>query len=585
MNKLCILLLFLSFQAMGQKKYGFDNAGLVEMNGICNGSGTLLIDEHSNKYYCNTFKDKIVFENDTLQVPYISNNNAGFGILIAQFDSQNHYVRCAKIAQGDTIGVSSIQYYKNYIYVSVMYSGKIQLAQDTIVSKGSTDVCFLKFDLNFQLVNYLNIGNYRGEYISNGGLNIKDDHFYFAIDYNCNDDAYFIHDNYSLVLGNDTLHCDTSDVNSQSEYAICEMDTNLQIIQSKSMGGKGISTCISLSIGNNGIYIIGSTSSYVNNHIGGLQIDYSTPFADHTYLAKLDFQFNGIWVRRISSVANTEFYLGKLYVLENNIIFTGSNSSISSYGSSPPTGVNFEQGGLFNSGSGFSELHFICSYDTNGNFQIVRDFYNYYSLANTLFADVSRNKLLISGYCGYNDLVNGEHIIPCNLNADVTVAEYNLFTGDKKHIASLCGYEFEQINKFFLDPFGKIYTLGYTTSDQIITANTTCYSTQFIPTCFYASLDSCVFYPNSVSNQASEESISIIPNPSKGVFKITLPEITESCKVNITDIQGKMVYTNTYSSAFSHSQTTISLPTLPAGNYILRITDASHSLVKKIAIE
>lgn len=587
MNKIFIFLLFLSFQAMGQKKYGFDNAGIVNsfrgINGNCNCTGTLLIDEHSNKYYCNTFKDKISFENDTLKVPYISNYGNGFGILIAQFDSLNHYVRCVKIAQGDTIGISSIQYYKNNIYVSIIYSGSIQLAQDTIVSNGLSDVCILKFDLNFNLVNYLNIGNYRYEMMSNGGLNIKDDHFYFAINYNVGDYAYSVYDHYSLVVGNDTLICDTSAMNSQSEYAICEMDTNLQIIQTKSMGGKGASGCISLSLGDNGIYIIGGTSSYVNNNIGGLQINFSSPYTNHAYLAKLDFQFNGVWVRKISPVANTELYLRSLYVLENNIIFTGSNSSISGYGNTPPTNVSFEQGGVFDTVSSYSEIQFICSYDTNGNFQVVRHFNNVYY--NMLFADVSRNRLLTSGYCGYNDLVNNEHVIPCYLNADVTVDEYDLYTGSKKHIASLCGYESEMIKKISLDPYGKIYTLGCTTSDQIITANATCYSTQFIPACFYASLDSCVFYPNAVSNQVSNESISVIPNPSNGVFKITLPEITQSCHLSITDLQGKLVYSNTYSSSYSHSQTTLCLPTLPVGNYVLRITEASNSYVKKLTIE
>ena len=585
MNKIFIFLLFLSFQALSQKKYGFDNAGIVnsfrEINSRCNNSGTLLIDEHSNKYYCNTFKNYIVFGTDTLKTPYTNFYNYANGFLIAQIDSQNHYVRCAKILQGDSIWSTCIQYYKNNIYLAISYSDKIQLAQDTIFSKGATDVCILKFDLNFQLVNYINIGNYRGEFMQNAGLKIKNGHIYFALGYNGGDTTNTVFDHYSLVLGNDTLLCDTSIMNSQSEYAICEMDTNLQILQTASMGGQKDNYCISFDIGNNGIYILGYSNSYSNNNVGGLFFS-SANVVDY-YIAKLDFQFNGMWVRRIYSLGSPVLNIQSLYVLENNILFTGSNPQSSGCGGSLSNAISFELGASLGPSTGYGYLEFICSYDTNGSFQWARDFNNQISI-NPPFADAFANRLLMGNQFKYNELVNGVPIAPCN-QTDATVDEYDLATGTKKHIASLCGSEFEYNLSLFQDPFGKIYTLGYTTSDQIITANTTCYSTQFIPACFYASLDSCVFYPNSVSNQVSNESISVVPNPSNGVFNITLPEITQTCQLNITDMQGKSLYTNRYSSTFSHSPTTVCLPTLPAGNYILRITDASHSFVKKITIE
>lgn len=587
MNKIFIFLLFLSFQAMGQKKYGFDNAGIVnsfrEINSGCNNSGTLLIDEHSNKYYYNTFKDYVTFGLDTLKTPYTNFYDNANGLLIAQIDSQNHYVRCAQLALGDSIWYTSIQYYKNHIYLAISYSNKIQLAQDTIISKGATDVCILKFDLNFQLVNYINLGNYRGEYLSNAGIKIKNNNIYFVLGYNGGDNTYSVFDNYSLVVGNDTLICDTSAINSQSEYAICVMDTNLQVLQTASMGGQKENSCISFEIGNNGIYILGLTTSYINNNVGGLFFNYSTSALVHYYLAKVDLQLNGKWVRKISPVASSFLNIQSLYVLENNILFTGHNPEISGCGPSLTTAVSFEQGATLGPSFGFGDLDFICSYDTNGSFQWAREFKNSFSI-NRPYTDAFANRLLMGSQCQYNELVNGEHIATCN-QTDVAIDEYDLATGTKKHIASLCGSEFEYNLRIFQDPFGKIYTLGYTTSDQIITANTTCYSTQFIPTCFYASLDSCVFYPNAVSNQVSNESISVIPNPSNGVFKITLPEITQTCQLSITDMQGKLVYTNTYSSSYSHSQTTLCLPTLPTGNYVLRITEASNSYVKKLTIE
>lgn len=587
MNKLFIFLLFLSLHAMGQKKYGFDNAGIVNsfrgINEICNNTGTLIIDESANKYYCNRFKEYVVFGSDTLRTPYTSPYNYAYGIVIAQYDSQNHYVQSTKIAQSDTIWSCSFHYYKNNIYVSVTYAGKIQLAHDTIVSHGRSDVCILKFDLNFHLVDYINIGNYRGESMSNSGLKFRNDHVYFALAYNEGDNTNSVMDNYSLVLGSDTLTCDTSILNSQSEYAICEMDTNLQVLQTASMGGQKENGCISFDIGSNGIYILGISTSYINNNVGGLFFNYSNTCTDYFYVAKLDFQFNGIWARKISSVASSFLNMQWIYVLENNIIVTGRNPEISGYGPLLSTAVSFEQGGTFGPSLGIGDLEFICSYDTNGSFQWVREFKDQYSI-NFPFVDVHENRLLMGDYIISTQLVNSEYVTPCNLS-DATVAEYDLSTGTKKQIASLCGSEMEYNLKISQDPNGKIYVLGCTRSGQIITGNTTCYSKQDTPSCFYASLGNYFFNPNAVSNQVSNESISVIPNPSNGVFKITLPEITQSCHLSITDLQGKLVYTSTYSSSYSNSQTTLCLPTLPTGNYVLRITEASNSYVKKLTIE
>ena len=81
--------------------------------------------------------------------------------------------------------------------------------------------------------------------------------------------------------------------------------------------------------------------------------------------------------------------------------------------------------------------------------------------------------------------------------------------------------------------------------------------------------------------ESEKPALSIFPNPSKGEFNLNIPSSSADILVKITDIQGKIVYTNLFNTAGVNE--TISLDA-PAGIYYITADDGISIITEKIIV-
>jgi uncharacterized repeat protein (TIGR01451 family) len=84
--------------------------------------------------------------------------------------------------------------------------------------------------------------------------------------------------------------------------------------------------------------------------------------------------------------------------------------------------------------------------------------------------------------------------------------------------------------------------------------------------CIGSTEQSIVVYPLSIS-EAEASSFSIYPNPTDGIIEIQLNELSGSDRMEILDIQGRVVYTNN----LYNTSTRIDLSALASGSYTVRM--------------
>jgi hypothetical protein len=73
----------------------------------------------------------------------------------------------------------------------------------------------------------------------------------------------------------------------------------------------------------------------------------------------------------------------------------------------------------------------------------------------------------------------------------------------------------------------------------------------------------------------------IFPNPSNGTFEIELPSLFNEIQVEVLDMQGKIVWTQ----ADTNSNTIQVISNLAKGQYLVKISTESGSLVEKLVIQ
>ncbi len=91
--------------------------------------------------------------------------------------------------------------------------------------------------------------------------------------------------------------------------------------------------------------------------------------------------------------------------------------------------------------------------------------------------------------------------------------------------------------------------------------------------------------PTSLNNLNEHYNITIYPNPSNGVFTIQSSGISRQTLVEVYNMIGEKVYSNSLN--IQHSKFNINLNDQPAGLYLYRITDKNNVLIKsgKLVIE
>lgn len=85
-------------------------------------------------------------------------------------------------------------------------------------------------------------------------------------------------------------------------------------------------------------------------------------------------------------------------------------------------------------------------------------------------------------------------------------------------------------------------------------------------------------------DEATKSEFSIFPNPTNGEFSISFESEAQTASINITDLNGKLVFNNTRNISAGEI-VTISLMNLPEGMYIVNILSDNQAQYSKLIIE
>jgi hypothetical protein len=94
-------------------------------------------------------------------------------------------------------------------------------------------------------------------------------------------------------------------------------------------------------------------------------------------------------------------------------------------------------------------------------------------------------------------------------------------------------------------------------------------------------LHSCVPCPNSQRIMDFENYLTPFPNPTTGIFNITIPEVSETSKITITvyDLLGNDIYQNEFTG---NKATSIDISDKSQGLYIIKISIGNSAYISKI---
>jgi photosystem II stability/assembly factor-like uncharacterized protein len=87
----------------------------------------------------------------------------------------------------------------------------------------------------------------------------------------------------------------------------------------------------------------------------------------------------------------------------------------------------------------------------------------------------------------------------------------------------------------------------------------------------------------SIQNQSPSPTMSIYPNPSNGTFQLRFADNKESIQLNVTDILGKVVYSEKLSTGIAEKQ--LDLQSYPNGVYFLQIQTKNNIETKKLILK
>lgn len=158
-----------------------------------------------------------------------------------------------------------------------------------------------------------------------------------------------------------------------------------------------------------------------------------------------------------------------------------------------------------------------------------------------------------------------------NRNALQTINVTNVHVSDDADVNLLAGDSIVMHNGTIISPTnGCFYAKsGYTVCDSIPQTRKNSITNQ------YASID---MYINNIDDVY--KSISIYPNPNNGLFYISLPDESDFINIRVTDVMGKIIYTN---NRFKGG--VISLSDVKRGIYIITVTLKDKTLTQKMLIQ
>lgn len=534
-----LIFLFYVHSLYAQQVYSVDQVTpIVEMTPPANLEPYKLYDfevaDDGNKYDFGFFQGTYNINNDQLNVIGLSNSFYSGGLRISKFDSQNHYVKSIKVVQGDSIMDYKMIRVRNFLYIMVDYKHRLQFSNDTLVSKGSYDVCIIKVNSNLDIVDKFLIGNYARESIDPEAFFSANDHIYFALNVFENDSTLAVYDNYKLGLGLDTVYADTSLQTGCSEYVICKMDTNLHMVNHKTMGGTLYNRCNNLVVTGNFIYVLCSTHVGSLNRIGDSIISTNININEEPhYLALLNEDFSFRWCRFMGGYGYGYASISTLGAGSNYVYIQGYNTSYT-----PSVNLLYVEGaGLFSDGG------WGIGFDTNGVFHWSRNQVDYFPSFSFLIPD--NGMAVFTKQITNNQVLEGKVMTTCD-GLQVGLMAIDMHDGSLHELASIC--EFHQYNnrsrifRLTKDKHGKLYYSAKTGASLLFNPNTMFDLAQSSTLYYYASFDSMYVFPQNTSSAVSIDAFQVYPNPTTEILHVSFDPIPTSSEIKVLNTFGQLVY-------------------------------------------
>jgi hypothetical protein len=580
---LIILIACLPILTTGQIKYDFDTSIIVGKEKQIYQQRQIKIGKDGNKYVAGFFKGDLTIENVTISTISPISYFTSQAIFLAKYDSTNKFLWLKKIAESDTLNNFSFEKdtVKNLIF-AVGYAGKLYYESDSVTSFGNYDVILLSYDTASTFKHKNRIGSINGEIITENSVTYDDTgNYYVCGSYNKTWAGNF--QNYKLGIGYDTLTTNNEDL------FIAKFDSVGNNLWAKSYGAQGIDGLSSLCFYNSRIYFMGGVTAN-SLSIGGIPINYPNNYQSKYFLAQLDINGVGIWLKYFGN----EYNNGLGYVSPKNMTVKSNRVYFTGIGSDQNQLVCLFEGGSSLAGGNGNFDYFIAGYDTLGNFKwniIAKSPYDEY--LNQLNIDSLGNvygigNMVFSSYFPNDTLYT-------NGSDDVLLCSYDS-SGNFRWATHGGGVSTDIGSSIALDNNGKIFIVGGTTSSGgCMMGNDTLYPPANQSTMFFASLDSIdAPWPlqNTVQFQNSFQ-IEVYPNPAYKYLYVDMKQVVTQTKnehtlIKMQNALGQIVYMTQVAENYSNTPNslhTIDISSYPNGMYFLSLISDQQAISKKIIIQ
>jgi hypothetical protein len=546
------------FLILTSQAQNFDWANSIGGNGYDYGE-SVVVDANGNVYAIGGFGGTIDSDPGTATVNLISNGSDDF--FIQKLDASGNLVWAKSIGGSGSDGAFYITIdAAGNLLITGLFSGTTDFdpsgSTSNLTSNGMEDLFILKLDLNGAFIWVVSAG---GTSIDQGSELITD----------ANNNVYITGQYEGTVDFDPGASTNNLTSNGSQDVFILKLNSSGNFVWAKSVGGASLDQGHSITIDASGnSYTTGVFSGAVDFDPGTSTNNLiSNSSSSDAFILKLDASGNFVWANA-KGAAN--------YESSNSIALDGS-ANIYTTGLYDGT-VDFDPGsGVFNLTSSANGGAFVQKLDANGNFIWAKALGECDS--ECLAVDGSGNVYTSGSYVGTNDFDPSASTsnLTSNGSEDIFIQKLD-DSGNFIWAVSIGGTgEDDYPEDIYVDASNNIYTTGSyeSTVDFDPGSSTNNLTSNGASDVFLQKLNE---FPSSILEMESFMNINVYPNPTKGLFTISLDELTNNTSIIIYSVVGKEVV----NQQIITNQTTINLKDYDKGIYFVKIQNGVNIITKRI---
>ncbi len=516
---------------------------------------SIATDYDGNVYITGTFlNSSITFDSITI------NNNGLRNIFLAKY-APNGNIIWAKSAGGNNYDYSCNVATDNSgnVYITGYFkSPSITFGSTILTNNGSTDIFLAKYDSDGNVL-----------WAKSAGEDSYEHSYGLTADTSGN---VYITGNFmstNITFGTITL----TNSNGGNDIFLAKYAPNGDIIWAKNAGvnGEDVGNDIICDLLNN-VYLTGQFRS--DSIIFGSTI-LNNNGSDDIFLVKYNSDGNVLWAKRSG---NTDSDIGKSVTADTsgNVYLTGYfESNNISFGA-----INLTINGTY----GYPNTDvFIAKYNKNGDALWAKNAGNSGTDKGIdITTNLSGNNIYVTGIFNSSSVSFGSTTLNNNGDYDMFIVRYDS-TGNAGLSKSVGNDKEDAVNSVSVDKFENVYITGYFYSNTI-TFRTTTLTNNGDYDIFIAKLSKYAVI-NEFSNNID---IKIFPNPSNGIFNVSLNNIAVNSSVNLSveNIYGQTIYKKNLKNISKNYTKQIDLSDFSQGTYLLKLISNNKIIkVKKMILK